>query len=561
MIKKAIGFALKHKVVAGIAAVAVLGAGYYSYKSFFGTTSAARYVSVQAQKGTIVISVSGSGQVSASTQFELKPKASGNVVYIRAKEGQRMAAGALIAQLDSTDAQKAVRDAESNLESAKLGLEQLKLSSANLDKLYDDAFAYVSNAFLNAPTTITFAKEVISGDTLNPKAQLNSDFYKNFVSQYYDVEQKKISLLVDSALSDYLEARKNYDDTFLLYKNTSRYVDKSTIDKLLSQSIETEKSLAQALKSEQNVLDFLSDYSSTYSQKLPTQISTYQASLKTYIGQTNSDLSNLISINNSIQNAPLNIKSQELSVTQRENALQDAKENLSNYYIRAPFNSVLAKLNVQTGDPASAGASLATLISSQKIAEIPLNEVDVSKVKEKQKATLTFDAIPDFSVAGEVAQIDTLGTVTQGVVTYNVKIAFETGDERVKLGMSVSASIVTDVKSDVLLVPNSAVKSSGNNYYVQVVDVKTNSSSTAAGEVTPRQVIVQTGLSNDTVTEITNGLKEGDEVVTQTVTQTASQNQSQQSSGIRIPGITTGGGGGGVLRVGGGGSGGAEAPH
>ena len=99
------------------------------------------------------------------------------------------------------------------------------------------------------------------------------------------------------------------------------------------------------------------------------------------------------------------------------------------------------------------------LITKQKIAEISLNEVDAAKVKVGQKVTLTFDAIDGLSITGEVSEIDALGTVSQGVVTYGVKIAFDTQDERVKSGMSVSAAIITDVKQNVLLVPNAAVKS------------------------------------------------------------------------------------------------------
>ena len=106
----------------------------------------------------------------------------------------------------------------------------------------------------------------------------------------------------------------------------------------------------------------------------------------------------------------------------------------------------------------------------------------MAKVKVGQKVTLTFDAIEDLSITGEVAEIDTLGTVSQGVVNYAVKIVFDTQDERVKSGMSVSAAIITDVKQDVLLVPNAAVKSNDEQY----VEVLENN--------IPRNQTVETGL-------------------------------------------------------------------
>ena len=53
---------------------------------------------------------------------------------------------------------------------------------------------------------------------------------------------------------------------------------------------------------------------------------------------------------------------------------------------------------------------------------------------------------------------DAIGTVSQGVVTYGVTVVFQTQDERVRPGMSAAAAVVTAVRSDVLLVPNGAVR-------------------------------------------------------------------------------------------------------
>ena len=70
--------------------------------------------------------------------------------------------------------------------------------------------------------------------------------------------------------------------------------------------------------------------------------------------------------------------------------------------------------------------------------------------------------------------------------------------------MSVTATIVTNTAKDVLMVPNSAVKSRGNKNFVQVIG---SDGKTASQEV-------QTGASNDTMTQIVSGLTEGEKVVT-----------------------------------------------
>jgi len=124
-----------------------------------------------------------------------------------------------------------------------------------------------------------------------------------------------------------------------------------------------------------------------------------------------------------------------------------------------------------------------------------------------------------------------------------VKIGFDTQDDRVKPGMSVSASVVTDVKQDVLLIPNSALKRQGEASYVETV---------SGSNAPPQRIFVEVGLSNDTVTEIKSGLDGSETVVTQTITASANaQNRTGQATpGFRIPGLPGGGGGGALFRGG-----------
>jgi hypothetical protein len=178
-------------------------------------------------------------------------------------------------------------------------------------------------------------------------------------------------------------------------------------------------------------------------------------------------------------------------------------------------------MNVKKGDSVTGGTAAATLVTAQKIAELSLNEVDAAKVKPGQKATLGFDAVEGLSIAGAVSDIDTIGTVSQGVVTYVVKIGLDTEDGRVKPGMSVSAAIIIDVKQDVLTVPSSAVKTQGNASYVELFDAplpQANGTQGSLSAVLPRRQDVEIGLSSDTETEIISGVKEGDEVVSRTIT-------------------------------------------
>ena len=93
--------------------------------------------------------------------------------------------------------------------------------------------------------------------------------------------------------------------------------------------------------------------------------------------------------------------------------------------------------------------------------------------------------------------------------------------------MSVSASIIYDVKSDTSVVPNSAVKTDASGTYVQILS-----------DNVPERKAVEVGLSNSTSTEILKGLDVGERVVTKTTNANATTtNTSSGSSGVRIPGL------------------------
>jgi len=119
--------------------------------------------------------------------------------------------------------------------------------------------------------------------------------------------------------------------------------------------------------------------------------------------------------------------------------------------------------------------------------------------------------------------VDIVGTISQGVVNYNAKISFDTQDERIKSGMSASASIVVAAKQDVLVVPSGVVKTQANSSYVLVVDRNTavTGNSGIVLTKTPAEQLVTVGLSDDTLTEIVSGLTEGDKVVSRTIAGTA----------------------------------------
>lgn len=552
-----------------VISIAVIGLGYWGYRSYTSTEGETRYVLATIKMGSIISSITGTGQVSAESQVDIKSKVSGEVTYVGAENGQMVKAGALIAQIDA-------RDAEIALENAKISLEKLlkpadassilqaenTLADAkqsgikandDLAKAYDDGFNTVSNAFLDIPDIMTGLNDILNSYQ-SGKGYLNDANVRNYGDTAMDYR--------DEAVSAYFSAKNKYDVNLSHYKNLTRTSPSSDIESLIIETYSTVKNIADAIKNSKNAIDYIESQQS--SQR--SDSATVQSNLNLWTSEINTHLINLLSIKNSIENSKssiasysrdiaqktealkklkdgadaLDIKSQMLTVKQKEYAYQD-------YFIRAQFDGIIAKLDVKKNDYVNGGSSIGTLITSQKVADISLNEIDAAKIKVGQKATVEFDAIENLTATGKVIEIDLVGTVDQGVVTYNVKIGFDAQDDRVKPGMSVSVEIITDTIEDTLVSPNSSVKSQGGKYYVEIFDQKFSRDEISQGvmtQISPRRQPVEVGMSNDNLTEIISGLNEGDQVIVRIINSNSSaQKQTQtgqQSGSVRIPGLQGG---------------------
>ena len=536
-------YALKHKAISVIILIIIIFTSYWGYKKLTNTTNEIRYVTTKVEKGIIVLSVSGTGQVSADNQIDLKPKSSGDIVYIGAKNGDRIYTGALIVKLDTRDAQKSVRDAEINLENAKLSLEKLKIQNsrenmtADLTKAYTDGFNAVINTFLDLPSIVNGLEDILNQDNLSG----NSVRISGKIAQTY----------LDKAETSYYKAKNLFNKNKKNYTALSNNSSTKDIESIIKETTETAQLVSDATK---NILDFVNFMQNDSSN--PSSFTSTQNTLSTYTSTITSDLESLVSSQTNINDskdssiyADIDLRNAQLTVNQRENSLQDAKDNLADYFIRAPYAGTITGMTIKKGDQVSSSTVIATLITDKQIAEVTMNEVDVAKIQVGQKATLTFDAVPDLTITGEVSEIDSIGIVSQGVVTYNVKINFDTQDSRVKPSMSVSASIITDIKHDVLVVPNSAIKSQSGTSYIEMFDTPLiaprDKTTGTISKIAPNKIPVEVGLSNDSQSEIISGIKENDEIVSRTILPTTTTTATAPS----IFGSSTNRGGGNAVRI------------
>lgn len=253
-------------------------------------------------------------------------------------------------------------------------------------------------------------------------------------------------------------------------------------------------------------------------------------------------------------------KNQQAVVTQAQTSLSSAAQSLrqSSPIITAPIAGTVSGLSLQKGsvitkqssssESTSTGQTIANITTdASPMVTINLTEIDVTKVKLNNKATIALDALPDKTFTGKVISIDTVGTVSSGVTSYPAVIAFDTDAENIYPNMSAQVSIITNTKGNVLLVPTSAVQTQNGVSSVRVLK-----------NGTPESVEVETGLSSGTQTEIVSGLNEGDTIVTTSTALTTGRTTGAQTispfsglGGGGFGGARGGGGGRNVVRIGG----------
>jgi len=563
-------FVFKNKKISAIILIILLGCGYWTYSSLTNTNSVSRYVLATVEKGTIISSISGTGQVSASDQVDIKPDISGKITYINITKNKEIKAGTLLAQIESRDAQNAVEIAENDLASAKLSLTDINGDAKDaLDTAYDAGLDALTTTYKNLASIKSNLDSMFLDSSYNG-TDSDINYYLDFVS-FYDEKTNDLSFWTTDAEQKYTDIQKKLDTVEEAGWTINKNSQSSQIESAVNDTYTATKTFLDLIRQTSNLTQRYQKISGAKSLTTPipttttsTQITQLSSALSLLVSDTATLLtvkSDIIAQKETYSKVSVNTQAQNISIQKYENALLNAKDTLTKYYVYAPIDGIISTVDstIKVGDTVSSGTALGSIVTKKEIIEISLNEVDTVKIKTGQKATITFDALPDVTVTGSVIDVDTVGTVSSGVVSYGVRIALDITDSRIKPGMSGSVNIITETKQNVLSVPSSTVKTKNGAYYVLVISQKQDLTSSTASQgfistIAPTQKTVEIGVADDINTEITSGLSEGDQVVVRTITSTATTTSTTSASGASrtaIPGLTGGAtGGGGNFRPG-----------
>jgi HlyD family secretion protein len=232
----------------------------------------------------------------------------------------------------------------------------------------------------------------------------------------------------------------------------------------------------------------------------------------------------------------------EATVQIKRAAVELAKVNLEYCTIYSPVDGMVISRNVDVGQTVAASLNAPTLfVIANDLAKMQIDadvaESDIGGVEESQKVDFTVDAFPNRTFHGTVVQVRNSPITVQNVVTYDTVIGVKNADLKLKPGMTANVSIIVAERSDVLRVPNAALRfhppESMTNAAPKVV---TGVAGGPGGGGTPGQhgkgehrpvrtvyvlhdskpeaIQVKTGITDGIYTEITDGLSESNNVIT-----------------------------------------------
>jgi len=244
------------------------------------------------------------------------------------------------------------------------------------------------------------------------------------------------------------------------------------------------------------------------------------------------------------ETARLSYEKARQSVASSRESVRKAETNLGYATITSPIDGVVLSKSVEEGQTVAASFNTPELFTiAQDLTNMrviaDIDEADIGGVKEGQRVTFTVDAFPDDQFDGQVTQVRQQATTSSNVVTYEVVISAPNNDLKLKPGLTANVTIFTMEKNDILAVPSKALRFTPNEALLQegqqIADCEGAHKVWTKEGNTFKAHAVETGTSNGMMTEITSGISEGSEVLTDFTLTGGDAPQQQQATNPFMP--------------------------
>lgn len=445
-------------------------------------------------------SLSGTGTLNPANTYTVKSLVDGKILTGGFEEGDKVEEGDVLYTIDSSDA-------STNLEKASIALQQAQRS---YDKTVD--LQYVRAEVDGTVSSLKVAKgdQVTSGQEV-AIIRDSSKMLLNLLFPAADAASFSVGQSADVMLDGTFETLKG---TITAITGTDELSTGNLLVRTVTIRVNNAGGLTTAQAATASVNGVSSIASATFAYQaertLTAQAGGTVSAINVQEGDAVSKGDILIELTGddlteSIQSASESLRSAEIS-------MQNQQDNMSNYTITSPISGTIIEKDAKQGDALTSGSTLCVIYDLSYLEMvINVDELQIGALSVGQKVQITADAVADKTYVGTVTRVSMKGSSSGGTTTYPITIRIDDTDG-LRPGMNANAEIVVAEANNALVVPNAAVIRGG---YV-LVSKKSPSAANAVEDMDAPEgyvyVKVETGVSDDSYTEIKSGLKEDDTV-------------------------------------------------
>ena len=445
-------------------------------------------------------SLSGTGTLNPANTYTVKSLVDGKILTGGFEEGDKVEEGDVLYTIDSSDA-------STNLEKASIALQQAQRS---YDKTVD--LQYVRAEVDGTVSSLKVAKgdQVTSGQEV-AVIRDSSKMLLNLLFPAADAANFSVGQSADVMLDGTFETLKG---TITAITGTDELSTGNLLVRTVTILVNNAGGLTTAQAATASVNGVSSIASATFAYQaertLTAQAGGTVSAINVQEGDAVSKGDILIELTGddlteSIQSASESLRSAEIS-------MQNQQDNMSNYTITSPISGTIIEKDAKQGDALTSGSTLCVIYDLSYLEMvINVDELQIGALSVGQKVQITADAVADKTYVGTVTRVSMKGSSSGGTTTYPITIRIDDTDG-LRPGMNANAEIVVAEANNALVVPNAAVIRGG---YV-LVSKKSPSAANAVEDMDAPEgyvyVKVETGVSDDSYTEIKSGLQEDDTV-------------------------------------------------
>ena len=445
-------------------------------------------------------SLSGTGTLDPANTYTVKSLVDGKILTSNFEEGDKVEEGDVLYTIDSSDA-------STNLEKASIALQQAQRS---YDKTVDQQYVHAEVDGTVSSLKVVRGDEVTSGQ----EVAVIRDSSKMLLSLQFpaaDAASFSVGQSADVVLDGTFETLKG---TITAISGTDELSTGNLLVRTVTIRVNNAGGLTTAQAATANINGVSSIASATFAYQaertLTAPSSGTVSSINVQEGDKVSKGDIIIELSGddlteSIQSASESLRSAEIS-------MQNLQDTMANYTITSPISGTIIEKDAKQGDAMTSGGTLCVIYDLSYLEMvINVDELQISSLSVGQKVQLTADAVMDKTYTGEVTRVSMKGSASGGTTTYPISIRID-DTEGLRPGMNANAEIVVAEAKNALVVPNAAVVRGG---YV-LVTKKSPSAANAVEDMDAPDgyvyVKVETGVSDDSYTQIKSGLSEDDTI-------------------------------------------------